>query len=637
MTAQDFAWSWERALNPIYLGRYAEQLYAVKNARAYNEGRIQRLAVAVGDHPAGTPVYLEQSRALHVVQDAEPTRDAGGGAAVGSLVADTVVAEAGRSGDDVQVRWRPGCPDLGHQTALLDCTSDPVTGWIAADDAEPAFPLVNDRVVATPTNLVDGDGAAIDTLERGDAVYVVARDGSRRRVYFSERERFGWLDASALADPGAREITYVAHAVPEVDFDASAKIPAPPDDTSPDSASTDGAAPAQPASFEVRADQLQTDPDVLGFRAVDPHTLVVRLQGTAPYFLQQTSHTTLRAAPRQAVERWGPQWTRPEHIVTDGPYRLAVHRVRDRIVLEKNPDYWMADQIALDTVIAYPIESQVTSVDMYRAGYTDVVVADNIPPEFIPMLEDKKDFWKSPALSVYIYRLNTTKPPLDDVRVRRALAMAIDKRQIVQILEAGQLVADHIVPPGLPGYEAPPGPGYDPAAARALLAEAGYPGGKGFPELKVLYNTLEMHKNIAAIIQSQWKQNLGIDVTLENREWKTFLKAVDSLDYDVARGGWIGDYVDPNTFLEMWTTGAGNNETGWSSPAFDQLIAQARQEPDPGTRMADLAAAEQILDDQMPFIPLYWYVWVGLKQPGVQGYHPNVLDEHPLRWVSIER
>jgi oligopeptide transport system substrate-binding protein len=215
--------------------------------------------------------------------------------------------------------------------------------------------------------------------------------------------------------------------------------------------------------------------------------------------------------------------------------------------------------------------------------------------------------------------------------------MSIDRRDVVAILKAGQIPANHLVPPGLPGYIPAEGPDFDPAAAAALLAEAGFPGGEGFPPLRLLYNTLESHKLVAAIVQDQWKRHLGIEVELENREWKTYLKAVDALDYDVARAGWIGDYLDPNTFLDLWVTGGGNNRTGWGEPEYDQLILDAATEPDPVVRATILAEAEALLNEQMPIIPIYWYVWTEVLQPSVRGHHANLLDQHPLSSVWLER
>ena len=169
------------------------------------------------------------------------------------------------------------------------------------------------------------------------------------------------------------------------------------------------------------------------------------------------------------------------------------------------------------------------------------------------------------------------------------------------------------------------------------VAEAGFPGGEGFPRMRVLYNTVEKHKQIAAVLQAQWKENLGIDVELENREWKTYLSSMHAQEYDIARGGWIGDYLDPNTFLEIWLTGGPNNETGWSSAEYDSLIAQAGREPDVAERMHLLAEAEAVLNEEMPLLPLYWYVWQELRQPDVRGLTANPLDHHPLRHVWLDR
>ncbi len=575
VTAQDYLFSWERNLNPVYLGRYAMQLYAVANALRYNENRLVRLVEDVGDVPAGTLVELVDSEA----------RD---------------------------------------------------------EDGASIFPMQSERVLSRDASLRDASQAVVSELEAGDRVTWVGEADGQVEVYDPGAERWGVLPADALERGAAGTQRFTAVVLPEPDFAARHPAPEAPE---PGDTSVEEGEPAElevptveePVHIEVLGSQVRPAPDGLGLHAADEQTLVVRLEGVAPYFLQQTSHTATKAVPRQALQAHGSRWTRPENMVSSGPFRLVEHRVRDRFVMEKWEDHWDAEEVQLQAIEAWSIDHVHTSTNLYRAGYTDLVVANDVPPEFLPILRDKTDFTISPALSVYFYRVNTDRPPLDDVRVRQALALAIDKRDVVSVAKGGELPASHIVPPGLPGYPEVEGLGFDPERARALLAEAGFPGGEGFPRLRVLYNTQEKHKHIAAVIQAQWQENLGIEIELENREWKTYLKAVHSQDYDIARGGWIGDYLDANTFLEMWLTGGGNNETGWSKPEYDALIAKAGQEPDPQRRLEILAEAEAVLNEELPFIPMYWYVWQELKQPEVRGHHPNLLDHHPLRHVWLDR
>jgi len=189
----------------------------------------------------------------------------------------------------------------------------------------------------------------------------------------------------------------------------------------------------------------------------------------------------------------------------------------------------------------------------------------------------------------------------------------------------------------LRGYEGPRGLGFDPGAAMRLLAEAGYPTGRGFPKVELLYNTNELHRVITQAIQQMWKEHLGIQVELVNVEWKVYLAKQSALDYQIARAGWIGDYVDPNTFLEMWKTGGGNNQTGWSNTRYDERIDQAARLVATQDRLRTLHDAEKILLDEMPVLPLYTYVNKGMLSKKVRGWYPNILDQHPLKHISLER
>jgi oligopeptide transport system substrate-binding protein len=221
--------------------------------------------------------------------------------------------------------------------------------------------------------------------------------------------------------------------------------------------------------------------------------------------------------------------------------------------------------------------------------------------------------------------------------VRRAFVQGFDREIITRdILRAGQIPATYFTPQ-MPGYEPPKGHGYDREAARKLLAEAGYPEGKGFPTVTLLYNTNEDHKKVAESIVQQWKENLGITVSLRNTEWKVYLTEVEELNYQISRAGWIGDYTDPNTFLDMWVKDGGNNNTGWSHADYDRLIGEAAKESDRAKRMGLLKQAEELLVQQeLPIIPIYIYVNQGMLAKKVKGWYPNVRDQHPLKFVWIE-
>ncbi|OHB78377.1 MAG: hypothetical protein A2V98_03200 [Planctomycetes bacterium RBG_16_64_12] len=380
----------------------------------------------------------------------------------------------------------------------------------------------------------------------------------------------------------------------------------------------------------------------VGIQATDRHTLRIRLRHPVPYFPNLMGFYPMFPVNRRCVETYGyPAWTKPENIVTNGPFLLKFRRIRDRIRLVKNPHYWDRDNVRTNVIDALAVESYATNLNLYMTGQVDWISA--VPPEVIPDLlaRPQGDFRPAPYLSTYYYTCNTERPPLDDVRVRRALAMAIDKREIVErVTRAGQKPTGSLVPPDIGknlDYKPPQCEPYNVEKARALLAEAGYPGGRGFPRIEILYNTSEAHQAIAELIQSQWKRALGIDVGLRNQEWTAYLISRRTGDYYLARAGWTADYVDPNTFLEMFTTGNPNNHTGWGNPEYDRLVELARNEINAQERMRHFQRAERILMDQLPVIPLYSYVTQDMVRPYVKGFYPNILDTHPLKNVWVDR
>lgn len=376
----------------------------------------------------------------------------------------------------------------------------------------------------------------------------------------------------------------------------------------------------------------------VGVRAPDPRTLVVELKSPMPFFLYLTSFYTLFPVNRACVERHGDLWTRPGKIVSNGPFVLAEWITSRRIRLVRNPRYWDRDRVRLSTIDALPTENESTAFNLYLTGGADWVDGAGIPLHLVDLLRTRPDFHKTTILVTYFYRFNVTRPPIDDPRVRKALALAADKKRITEkILRAGQLPATTLVPPSMPRYRPPEGLGYDPAEARRLLAEAGYPGGERFPETRILFNTSEAHKQIAVEMQAIWKENLGIQVELENQEWGTYLNSESALDYWISRAGWVADYPDPNTFLDMFVTGGGNNRTGWGNARYDELIAAAGGERDEKRRMDLLREAERILVvDEVPILPIYYYVSLSLYDADrIGGILPNPLDEHPLKHVFI--
>jgi len=367
--------------------------------------------------------------------------------------------------------------------------------------------------------------------------------------------------------------------------------------------------------------------------------VILTLENPTPFFLDIIAFYPFGTVSRKCLETHGsPQWTRAENLVSSGPFRMEFRRIRDRVRLVKNEHYWNRNAVQLNSVDVLAVEGDATMLNMYLTDACDWVT--NVPPAASKvLLETRPDEYRpEPTLGTYFYRFNVKRKPFDDPRVRRALSLAIDRKAIVDhITKTGQKPANSLVPPGILGYEpAEAAPG-DLAEAKQLLAEVGFPGGAGFPSFEILYNTQETHKLIAESIQDRWKRELGINVGLKSLEWGTYQDTVRQGKYDTARASWIGDYADPNTFLDMFQTGNENNQTGWSNTEYDKLIAAAASEADPKIRFGILRDAEKILMNELPIAPIYFYVSKDMVRTYVKGFHTNLRDEHPLWALSVDR
>jgi oligopeptide transport system substrate-binding protein len=389
-----------------------------------------------------------------------------------------------------------------------------------------------------------------------------------------------------------------------------------------------------------------TDFDQVGVRVIDAHTLDVELNEPTPYFLQIVDHHSYYPVPRHVIERFGAAtdrftpWTRPGNFVGNGAFTLREWRLNKLVRVEKNAQYWDAAAVKLNAVVFYPTENIVTEERLFRSG--QLHATNDLPTDKIPDLRQRmpEQLRLDPYLGSYFYSLNIRRPGLDDVRVRQALSLAIDRDAIVDTVMKGVVkTAYSIVPPGTIGYEPPEDLiRFDPVEARRLLAEAGYPDGQGLPPLEILYNTHETHRKIAVAIQQMWKQHLNLDVTMLNQEWKVYLDTRENRDFTISRYAWIGDYVDPNTFLDMWTTDSGNNKTGWGNAEFDDLVL--RQIPamqSHAERLAGFRRAETILLQELPVLPIYIYATKHLVSPSVRGMPENIMDYISFKRVSLEQ
>lgn len=382
----------------------------------------------------------------------------------------------------------------------------------------------------------------------------------------------------------------------------------------------------------------------VGARVIDARTLEVELSAPTPYFLQLLDHHSYYPVPRHVIEKFGAatdrftDWTRPGNFVGNGPFNLVDWKLNKFVRVEKNPEYWDAATVRLNAVVFYPTENITTEERMFRSG--QLHRTNETPIDKIPQYQARQsgELHMDVYLGTYYYMLNVTRPGLDDVRVRRALAMAIDRRTLIDTVMRGVNVpAWTMTPPGTLGYQPPKLFEFNPEEARRLLAEAGYPDGRGMPPLEILYNTHEQHRKIAVTIQQMWKQHLNIDVRMVNQEWKVYLDSRNRRDYTIARAGWIGDYVDPTSFLDLWITDGGNNNTGWSNARFDELIL--RKIPAMKTdeeRLEGFYQAETILMQELPTIPIYTYVTKHLLSPSVKGMPHNIMDFVSFKHVYLD-
>ncbi len=375
----------------------------------------------------------------------------------------------------------------------------------------------------------------------------------------------------------------------------------------------------------------------VAIKAIDDKTFQMTLTGPAPYVADMLTHQAFAVLPMHTIAKFGKDWTKPGNIVSNGAYTLKDWKPQQQITVVKNPKYWDAANVFLSTLQFLPIEDLSTSYQKYKNGEIDWVNNQAFPAAAIDEAKLRPDYQVSPQVATYYYIFNTTKKPVSDPNVRKALAMALDTKELVEkITKGGELVASSITP-AMPGYTPAVGNPANADEAKKLLTEAGFPDGKGFPKLTVLYNTSERHKMIAEWVQQQWKTKLGIDIELQNMEWKTFLDVRSKQhDFVVCRAGWVGDYQDPNTFLDMFVTGSGNNDGLYSNPAYDELVKKAATQSGE-ERMKSLQAAEEILmTKDQAVAPFFFYVnqdLIDLKK--FDGWYPTPSGFHA--YVGMKR
>ena len=384
--------------------------------------------------------------------------------------------------------------------------------------------------------------------------------------------------------------------------------------------------------------------DEVGVKALDTYTLKVNLKNPTPFFIGLLSHYSTWPVHKETVLKHGDiddrngEWTRPGNFVCNGPFQLKTWELNNKIVVEKNPHYYDESMVRLNEIHYYPVSNVMTEDRMFRAG--QLHLTSSMPTQKCPIyIEEKNPNLKiDPYMGTYFYRINTENETLSDVRVRKALAYSIDRQLLVdKVTQCGQIPAYSFTPPGSNGYQPSTQIPYDPILAKQLLAEAGYSSDNPFPKLEILFNTNEGHRKVALAIQQMWQNELGIEVELVNQDWKVYLSREMVGDFQISRAGWIGDYEDPNTFLDLMRPNRGNNKTGWENMDFDALVEEANTINDQEKRYELLNEAEKILIDNMPIIPLYTYVRVYQLSPDVKGFNPHILDHHHPKFIYLER
>lgn len=377
----------------------------------------------------------------------------------------------------------------------------------------------------------------------------------------------------------------------------------------------------------------------VGIRVIDDRTLEVTLENQTPYILEIFGFATLFPVPKKTVEMHSYYWTKPQNIVCNGPYTIESWKPHYRITLKKNPLYYNHDKVRLNRIDCLIIEQPGTAINYYERGELDFLDKTVIPADFVESLRKRKDFVLNPTIGTTLLRFNVSMPPFNDVRVRKAFAMAVDKEEIVKVLRTGEKATGVLIPP-LGDYQKyqPRGISYNPKEARRLLKQA-YPDMSKFPRVVFLSSTGGAKiRDLFMVIRSRLKENLGVEIEPKFQEWQVYLESLSRREYQLCYGNWIGDYADPNTFIDMWMSTSGNNRTGWESEEYDQWVRKAASLTDPKERFALLGRCEKrILEEDCIILPLYIRTSYLMIKPQVRGWVPNVMQRYLLQYFWVEK
>jgi oligopeptide transport system substrate-binding protein len=385
-------------------------------------------------------------------------------------------------------------------------------------------------------------------------------------------------------------------------------------------------------------------PTALGVKALDAHTLEVRLEHPAPYLPEMLTHTSTMPQPAHVVTAKGDAWARAGSYIGNGPFILKSWIPNGSIVVEKNPRFYEAENVALRQVIFYPTDDYSAAMKRFRAGELDF--QDRFPEQQIEWV--KKNIPQTidpvPQLITDIIAFNHKRKPFDDVRVREAINLALNREAITgRVMRAGHLPAYAVVPPGIVNYPHGVSLGFQSmpypqrlARARHLMQAAGFDENK---RLRTTYmiraTTATVGRSVAAAIQQMLAQ-VYIDIAIMPNDMAVFYPAIQVHDFDIAQSGWVADFNDASTFLDLYRTGGGNNWGEYSNPAFDTMMDAAQQDIDLESRGRKLAQAETIMLKDFAAAPLFYWVSLNMTWPYVKGFQPNAQDYHRSRWVTID-
>ena len=379
-----------------------------------------------------------------------------------------------------------------------------------------------------------------------------------------------------------------------------------------------------------------TDESAVGVTATDDTTLEVRLKHPTSYFVAITTFEITYPQRQDVIEKFGTKWTEPENIVTNGPFLLTSWKHENEIRLKANPNFFLGTP-AIENVEMFMVNEMTTALAMYEQGQVDFIDNHSIPALEKPRLAKAPGFKRVPQLRGEYYGFAVDRKPFNDPRVRKAFAMAIDRSVLPTLLRGGQLPASSWIPPGMLAHNPKIGLLYNPPEARRLLREAGYPDGKGFPSVTLIYNTLEDHKIVAEAVQGMWKRNLGVLVRLENQEWKVFLKRLLNDPPPIFRSGWGADYPDPDNFIKLFSSYSPQNYSRWRNSRYDRLLEQAARELNEQKRVRLYNEAQRLLcEEDVPIVPLFTTAESTVLNPRYSGLEYNSMGRLVLRDVRLK-